>query len=322
MNLRVIPNRNLYFAISGTLFALSIVGYAIWGIRWGIDFTGGSLMEVQFKQVPTKEQVVQVIDEAEKAVNAVVGKPAGTTENPFPIPTAPVDFGDILLTPLSDGYAIRMKAIDPYSRAEISSALQREFVDVSERKFTSIGATVGSSIRQKAVTSLVIVLLGMIAFIAYAFRNVPKKVSPWKFGVTAVVAMFHDVVIPMGAFVLLGLWFNVEVESFIITALLTVMGFSVHDTIVVFDRIRENLQFQKKDETFADIAEKSVHQTFARSINTSVTTFITLLFLFIFGSESIRWFVFAMMVGIVVGTYSSIFIAAPLLVVWKEKEAK
>lgn len=331
MTLSVIPNRKLWFTISGILFVLSIVGYAVWGLKFGIDFTGGSLMELEFQQVPAKEQVITTIADAEKAVNtkieAAIKNPAlakvdEKAANPFPIPSAKIEFGEALLTPITNGYAVRLKTLDPYSHSEIESVLAKKFPGVVEKKFISIGATVGDSIRQKAYVSIFVVLAGMILFIAYAFRKVPKSISPWKFGITAVIAMFHDVFIPVGIFVLLGQVLGVEVESFIITALLTVMGFSVHDTIVVFDRIRENLQFQKKDETFADIAEKSVHQTFARSINTSLTAFITLLFLFIFGSESIRWFVFTMMVGIVIGTYSSIFIASPLLVAWKEKEAK
>jgi preprotein translocase subunit SecF len=162
----------------------------------------------------------------------------------------------------------------------------------------------------------------MIVFIAWAFRKIPRKVSPWKFGVTAVIALFHDVILPVGVFVLLGQFFNAEVESFFVTALLTIMGFSVHDTIVVFDRIRENMMYQKRDETFAEVAEKSVQQTMVRSINTSLTVFITLLFLFLFGGESTRWFVFTMLIGVVFGTYSSIFIATPLLVLWKQKGVK
>lgn len=331
MTLKVVPNRKIWFTISGALFVLSIVGYAIWGLKFGIDFTGGSLMELEFQQVPPKEELIKAIKDAETGVNAKIdaaiknpalAKVDEKSANPFPVPTAPIEFGDPLLTPISKGYAVRLKTLDPYSHEEIKAALVKQYPGMVEKKFVTIGATVGESIRQNAYISLAVVLAGMILFIAYAFRKVPKNISPWKFGVTAVVAMFHDVFVPIGIFVLLGQLLHVEVESFIITALLTVMGFSVHDTIVVFDRIRENLQFQKKDETFADIAEKSVHQTFARSINTSVTTFITLLFLFIFGSESIRWFVFTMIIGIVIGTYSSIFIAAPLLVAWKEKEAK
>lgn len=336
MKINVIKNSKLWFTISGILFIVSVAGFFMYGLKLGIDFTGGSLIELQYapgKEI-SHEEVVTLLKDTEKSVNeritaqrtsvsANVNAAVPTTTNDiFPVPTNTVSLGEPILTPTTDGVVIRTKTLDQYTHQKIKEALEQKYPGTIEKKFTTIGPTVGESLKQKAYLSVIVMLIGMILFIAWAFRKIPKKVSPWKFGVSAMVALFHDVFIPIGIFVLLGQLMNVEVESFFVTALLTVMGFSVHDTIVVFDRIRENMIYQKRDESFADIAEKSVHQTFARSVNTSLTALITLLFLFLFGSETTRWFVFTMMIGIVVGTYSSIFIASPLLVAWKERGTK
>lgn len=344
MQLNVIKNRKIWFTVSIVLFIASILGFFTVGLKYGIDFTGGSLIELQFAQGQTVSSAdmhnllqasqVRINENIAKQVLPVQGNTnrngvttgsgavTNTDNGVFDLPKSQIDIGEAVIVPTQDGMNIRLKALDPYSHEEIKKDILAKYPGTTEKKFTTIGPTVGESLRQKAFLSLGITMIGMIIFIAFAFRKVPKKVSPWKFGVSAVVALFHDIFIPIGVFVLLGQLFHVEIESFFVTALLTVMGFSVHDTIVVFDRIRENMTYQKRDETFADIAEKSVHQTFARSINTSLTAFITLLFLFIFGSEATRWFVFTMMIGIVIGTYSSIFIASPLLVAWKERGTK
>ena len=159
-------------------------------------------------------------------------------------------------------------------------------------------------------------MAAIVLYIAFAFRRVPKRVSPWKFGICAIVALFHDVIIPIGVFAAL----RFEVDALFITAILTVLGFSVHDTIVVFDRIRENLKYQERDESFAALANKSMSQTFARSINTSLTALIALTSLLVFGAASIFNFILVLVIGIAVGTYSSIFIASPLLVLWQKKQ--
>lgn len=182
-------------------------------------------------------------------------------------------------------------------------------------RFTTIGPKIGETLKRKAVIALTIALIAIVLYIAYAFRKVPKKVSAWKFGFSAIVALAHDIIITLGIFALLGH----EVNAFFITALLTIMGFSVHDTIVVFDRIRENLRSQSRDQSFGDIADVSLNQTLARSMNTSLSTLFPLLALYIWGSDEIRIFVFALIVGIFVGTYSSIFIASPVLTLWQER---
>ena len=209
-------------------------------------------------------------------------------------------------------------------QAKDMSEEQLQFVEISVGealgefemlRFTTIGPKIGSTLKNKAIIALSVALIAIVLYIAYAFRKVPKRVSPWKFGFCAIVALAHDIVITLGVFALLGF----EVNAFFITALLTIMGFSVHDTIVVFDRIRENLKQQGRDDTFADIADTSLNQTLTRSINTSLSTLFPLVALYIWGAESIRILVFALIIGIFVGTYSSIFIASPILTIWQER---
>lgn len=186
----------------------------------------------------------------------------------------------------------------------------------------TVGPVIGKETTINAVKSVGLAVLAIVCYIAYAFRTIPKPYSSWKFGVSAVIALLHDVLVVVGVFSLLGHFMNVEIDSLFVTALLTVIGFSVHDTIVVFDRIRENLSRMSPKISFSDVANESILQTLRRSIMTSLTVLFTLLSLIIFGGESIRWFVVALFIGIFSGTYSSIFNAAPLLVVWEEKSKK
>ena len=162
----------------------------------------------------------------------------------------------------------------------------------------------------------------IIAYIAFAFRRVPSYVGKWRFGVTAILALVHDLGVMIGVYVYFGVIFGVEIDALFITALLTILGFSVHDTIVVFDRIREKLKYQRKDESFEDIANQAVNETLARSLNTSFSVLLTMLALAFFGSDSIRFFVLSLVVGIISGTYSSIFVATPLLVDWHNHSKK
>lgn len=182
----------------------------------------------------------------------------------------------------------------------------------------TVGPVIGAETTRNALISVGFASLAIILYIAYAFREIPKPYSPWKFGIAAVVALLHDVLVVMGIFSILGHFYNVEIDSLFVTALLTVIGFSVHDTIVVFDRIRENLR--KSSGSFSQIVNQSLLETLGRSVSTSITVLLTLLALILFGGETIRWFVVALFIGIFSGTYSSIFNAAPLLVLWEERK--
>jgi len=188
---------------------------------------------------------------------------------------------------------------------------------IAEDRFESIGPVIGQELREKSIEALIAVLIGIILYIAWAFRKVSDPVSSWKYGVTAIIALAHDVIIPVGVFVVLGMVTGVEVDILFVTALLTILGFSVNDTIVVFDRTRENLAKSHHQGEFESIVNKSVNQTITRSIYTSLSTFMVLFAVFLFGGESIKYFVLALMIGIIVGTYSSIFLASPILVEWE-----
>ncbi len=228
-----------------------------------------------------------------------------------------VDFtgGAVLETQDASGktYVYREKEITPARKTELLAGRK-------EIRFETVGPVIGRELTQKSLYSVGVASLAIILYIAYAFRQIPKPYSSWKFGIAAVVALLHDVLVVVGVFSLLGHFYGVEIDALFITALLTVMGFSVHDTIVVFDRIRENLQKNVGREAFTQVVNESLLQTLGRSLTTSLTVLFTLLALILFGGETIRWFVVALFVGVFSGTYSSIFNAAPLLVIWEEKK--
>jgi preprotein translocase subunit SecF len=198
---------------------------------------------------------------------------------------------------------------------KILAQLKSKFGDITEDQYTSIGPIIGKELRKNAIWQLALVSLGIVFYIAYAFRKVSKPVSSWRFGWAAIIALLHDLFIVVGTFSLLGHFFGIEVDSLFITALLTVLGFSVHDTIVVFDRIRENLRL-RAGTSLPQIINSSINQTLVRSLNTSLTVIFVLAALLLFGGVTIRYFVLALLVGIIAGTYSSIYIASPVLIVW------
>jgi preprotein translocase subunit SecF len=215
-----------------------------------------------------------------------------------------------------------MKHISNESHDAILAGLKTEFGAVEETRFNTIGPTIGETMKQKAVGALAMAIIAIVLYIAFAFRHVPKEVSAWRFGITAIAALLHDVIITVGIFVVLGSILGIEIDALFITALLTIMGFSVHDTIVTFDRIRENLRTQASGESFEIVANRAVNATLARSINTSISTLITVVMLFWFGAASIHWFLLALIIGLIAGTYSSVFVATPLLVAWHNKSQK
>lgn len=281
--------RYLWYTISGLLVTGSIIVMVVFGFKLGIDFTGGSLLQVHYtSNTPTADQV--------------------TTE------LAPLNLGDVLVEPSGDTMIIKTRFLSDDERVSVLKALGDT---AQEDSFEAIGPTIGAELRQKAVSAVIMVIVAIVLYIAWAFRGVSKGPVPaWAFGVSAVIALLHDVTIPLGVFVLLGHFWGVEINVMFITALLTILGFSVHDTIVVFDRIRENLR-RSSATTFAGVISESINQTFMRSLNTSVTVIVVLSILFLFGGETTKYFILALIVGIMVGTYSSIFIASPSLLIWQ-----
>ena len=197
-----------------------------------------------------------------------------------------------------------------------TSTATAQSAGLEELRFDSVGPTIGRELKSRSLTAIVIVLLAIVLYIAWAFRKVSKPVASWKYGMAANIALFHDVLITLGVFSVLGHFYGVEINSSFVAAILTVLGYSVNDTIVVFDRIRENLP--KSDKDFEGTVNDSVNQTITRSINTSLTTLLVLLAILFFGGATIRSFVLALSIGVFIGTYSSIFLASPVLVVWEK----
>ncbi|MBI4079316.1 MAG: protein translocase subunit SecF [Candidatus Levybacteria bacterium] len=293
--MNIIKNKKIFFAISLLVMIPGIISLLLFGLKLSIDFTGGSKIEYQISNI--KFQI-------------------SNTELQKLIKEKGVDVGSIQ-TAEGNRYIVRTKPIDQKKYTEVTNALKNKYKDLKEISFQTVGPTIGKETTVNAVKSVVFASVLIIFYIAWSFRKVPKPASSWRFGVCAIVALLHDVLVVIGVFSLLGYFLSVEIDSLFVTALLTIIGFSVHDTIVVFDRIRENLR-RMPDVAFPKIVNESILQTMVRSLNTSFTTLLVLFTLFLFGGESTKWFMVALIVGITSGTYSSIFNAAPLLVVWHE----
>jgi preprotein translocase subunit SecF len=297
----VIKYRKVFYAISGLLVAFSIFSVAFWGLNAGIDFKGGAVLEAEFKDSNSPVEEIK---------NSISG----------------LDFGETSVRPIGDkGIIIKTKSLSEEERKSLIKSLDSLNKEYSVTKFDSVGPTLGKELQSKAVVSIILVILAIVLFIAFAFRHVSEPVSSWKYGFVAIIALIHDVIIPTGFFAFLGRNGGYEIDGLFITALLVVLGFSVHDTIVVFDRTRENLKnLHEKNikKPFEEVVGGAVSQTFTRSINTSLTTIIALIVLFLFGPESIHNFSLALIIGIVAGTYSSIFLGSTLLVTLEKRRAK
>jgi len=293
----MVRNRKITYILSAALMGVSFLVLLMWGLRPGIDFTGGSLLEIEYKAARP------AIDQLQKAVNEL-------------------GFGNVTLQPVGEkGAIIRLKDLSQEERQKLLNVLAIGGAQLEEKRFDSIGPVIGKELRQKSWIAIGLVILMIILYISWAFRKVSRPVASWKYGVAAVIALIHDVTIPSGLFAMLGHFKGVEVDVLFITAILTILGFSVHDTIVVFDRIRENLKKQV-GKSFEDTVEASIRQTIARSVATSLTVIFVLVALLIFGPDSIKYFSLTLLVGITSGTYSSIFLASPLLVSWLKWQEK
>ena len=298
MKLNIIQNRKYNYALSGVLALVSILSLITWGLKPGIDFTGGSLLELSFKNERPSIEAIQ---------NSLYN----------------LNLGEIKVQPSGDkNNLLRFKDVDENTHQAILKNLFETFKEssdnsslVSEEKFESVGPIMGKELQDKAWMAIFLASIMIVLYIAYAFRKVSKPVESWKFGLSAIVALIHDLLLVTGLFSILGHFFGIEVDSLFITALLTILGFSVHDTIVVFDRTRENLS-KHYSSNFEEVVNDSINQTVTRSINTSLTVFIVLTTLYIFGGSTISNFVLALIAGIIFGTYSSIFVASPIVVTW------
>jgi preprotein translocase subunit SecF len=299
--MNIIKHRYLYFAISLLVIVPGILALIFWGLSLGIDFTGGSLLEVQFAsgEPPSVDQVVGLYNE---------------------LSTSDMPISDPVVQPLgTDSLSIRSREMDDATKAQVVAALKDRFggeQDVTILNFAQVSAAVGQEVARAASVAVVMAAMAILLYIWYAFRKVQH---PFRYGTAAVIAMLHDVLVVIGVEAILGHFLGWQVDSLFLTALLTVIGFSVHDTIVVFDRIRENSNLYRRVD-YEKVVNHSIVQTLDRSINTQLTVMITLLALALFGGVSIRHFVVILLVGVFSGTYSSIFNASPILVVWENRE--
>jgi len=299
--LNIVKNYKITFAFSGILVIASLVLLVMFGLNLGIDFKGGSLLQLDFQAPVDPAAVTSVLEQA--------------------------GFGNVLVQP-SEGnqVIIKTQALNQHEdRLKLLNVLKDNFGEFQELRFDSIGPVVGEELKAKARWQTLAVIVGILLYVAYAFRNLGKqearlkKVNSWRLSIAAIIALTHDIIIVLGVFALLGKLLGVETDIMFVTALLTVLGFSVNDTIVVFDRLRENLQKNRGD-SFAEILNRSVNQTLTRSLNTSFTVLFVLLALIFFGGSATFYFVLALIIGITVGTYSSIFIASPLLLLWSREQ--
>ncbi|HDD55554.1 MAG TPA: protein translocase subunit SecF [Chloroflexi bacterium] len=291
----VIKHRYLYFAISLVVILPGLAALLVWGLPTGIDFSGGSYLEIRVNNaLPSTDDMVALLSEY------------GFTDTK-------------IQRSGNDKLIIRSKAMDEETLTAILAEFETRFnVSVELDRFESVGPTIGKEVAQRAAGAVGFAALGILLYITYAFRGVKHA---FRYGVAAILAMLHDVIVVIGAEAILGHYLGWEVDSLFLTALLTVIGFSVHDSIVVFDRIRENEKLHRR-QPYETVVNLSIVQTFARSINTQLTVMLTLLSLVLFGGNTIRHFVLILLIGVFSGTYSSIFNASPILVVWENKEWK
>ncbi|OHB00039.1 MAG: protein-export membrane protein SecF [Candidatus Zambryskibacteria bacterium RIFCSPHIGHO2_12_FULL_44_12b] len=294
--MKIISHRKIFFVVSALLVAASIVAMIVWGFPTGTDFTGGSILEVSYVNQDRPDISEMDTKLSELSLGSFSLRPSG-----------------------SSGLVLRTREISDTEKAKILGVFSQDgTLQVNEERFNAVGPIVGNSLKSKSYKAIIVVLVMILLFITFAFRKVSKPVSSWKYGFAAIVALAHDVIIPTGAYILLSRFTSAEIDLLFVTALLAILGFSVHDTIVVFDRVRENLQHNRETnskETFEETVGRGLMETMTRSINTSLTVILSLVVLYFLGSEATRNFVFVLVVGIIAGVYSSIFLASPLLVV-------
>ena len=297
----IIKYKIWYFAFSLLVIIPGIISLLLWKLDLSIDFTGGSVIAYDFQQPLDSKTYVDVRNSFAEAKMPIYNL-TQTAPNELTVQTIPLNNiqNNLVMGKL-------LSQFGPY---------------IKQGSFESVGPIIGSEITTNAFKAIVAAAILIVLYIALSFRKVPRPASSWKFGICAIVALIHDVLVLVGLFSLFGHFFQIQIDSLFVTAVLTVIGFSVHDTIVVFDRIRENLIKGGSGQNFATVVNDSIVQTLSRSVNTSLTAILVLATLLFFGGESIKWFVVALLIGIISGTYSSIFNAAPLLVLWQEWDDK
>lgn len=286
----IVKYKSIFIGLAVVLVLTSFALMAKFGIRQGVDFTGGTVIETRYVA-----DMPETIDVAGLQAQDIRSFKTGTSTYKF----------------------ISTKSYDELRPILIEAVAQGKYI-YEETQVNTVGPTLGLELKRKAGIAIAVVVLAILAFIAFSFREVSRPVSSWKYGVIAMVTLLHDIIVPTGVYVLLSYYFGAEIDTLFVIALLTILGISISDKIVVFDRIRENLK-SGTIKNFDDVVGVSLKQTFTRSINTSVTVILALVALFYFGPEATKFFALTLTIGMIVGTYSSIFVASPLLTVWNKK---
>ncbi len=291
--MQIIKRRKIYFIISALLVLTSLISLLLWGLNLGIDFTGGTLMEIEFNgDQPTHQEVQEEL--------------------------ADLELGQINLQSTGQqGLILRLKDIDEETHQKILENLGWEKIE--EKRFESVGPLIGQELKGKTAWAILLALLAIILYIAWTFRKITKPVASWQYGLVAIAALFHDILITLGLFSVLGHYYNVEIGLPLVAAFLTILGYSVNNSIVIFDRARENL-LRVNWTDFEGIINQSINQSLTRCLNTALTTLFVLLAIFFLGGQSIKYFALALIAGIIVGTYSSVFLTSPLVVIWQKRQ--
>jgi len=285
----------IVFWFSIILVCVSVFALFAYGLRFGVDFKGGSVLEIEYQNVRPDQNA---LDAALKGIPSLAISPAG-----------------------DKGFLIKAGELSEDQHQEMLAKIRGASSGsvFEEKRFDSVGPTIGSELKRKSIIAIGLVLLGVIIYIAIVFRKMSRTLSPWAMGLAAIVALLHDVLIPMGVFAVLGRWLGVEISAVFVAAALTILGYSMSDTVVIFDRVRENIVRKGLRGDFGAVVHTSVMETLARSLNTTFTTLLSLFAIYFFGGESIKYFALALIIGIFLGAYSSIFVAAPVLVWWQKR---
>jgi preprotein translocase subunit SecF len=290
--MNIVSHRKIYFTISATLLIASALSLSFFGLRLGIDFTGGTLMEVEFlKERPNNQEIQEKL--------------------------AGLELGQINLQPTREnGLILRLKDIDEVTHQQILEKIA--LTQANEKRFESIGPLIGNELKRKAFWAIGLALIAIILYIAWAFRKVSRPVASWQYGLVAIIALFHDIFITLGFFSFFSYFREIEIGLPFVAAFLTILGYSVNNSIVIFDRVRENL-LKTNWTDFSQVINQSINQSLTRCLNTALTTLFVLLAIFFLGGQSIKYFSLALIIGIIIGTYSSIFITSPLVVAWQNR---
>ncbi|MBI2635749.1 protein translocase subunit SecF [Candidatus Peregrinibacteria bacterium] len=309
------PRLSKYFlGFSAILVLASATLFVVAGPKYSIEFTGGTLLQIELPADKTRDDVISALqsyEESAGSADATIQPDAGR----------PAALGNFTVTAVKtaseEAFLIRLRPMDNEEHISVLAHLRTSLGDVKELKYNTIGPSLSRSLKAKSLQAIAFASVAVILYLAIAFRKLPRKLNPWKFGVLAIIGFLHDVIVTVGVFIVIGWFTTFEFDTLFVTALLTILAYSANDTIVIFDRIRANMTFENRSEELSKIIVAGLRQCVTRTFSTAFASLIMLISLFFLGSDSIRWFILALIFGTVIGAYSSYFVAAPLLMYWK-----